>query len=341
MCDLMNTPTEGPNHSEEKQSSLVPSGILAVMPRIVLDATDPKWPFILRRRQYPLRLCDAMTYENAILGQLFLVGGDTVSMINFQNIGTSVPAEEIFFGQEGAGEILGIAVSTLTCTVFINVRSRGLFAYSINGKLLWSAGPLLFQFGYRLGCRHGVENCYFASLPVIDQCEASLYISNTKGEVYSLSLRDPHFNWVQDLSFLDKDFTITPGNNGRLYVTIPVKAILLALDVFTGSILWQQSIGPLSTEDSKPVVDSNGWISIGSLDGFLYSISPAGIANKFTKASVSDSVIQVGPFVDCSGYAVYISQAQVEGKANQVIGDYGVVWLMELGLGIGFQFPVQ
>ncbi|CAN1284663.1 hypothetical protein LINPERPRIM_LOCUS18697 [Linum perenne] len=26
MCDLMNTPTEGPNHSEEKQSSLVPSG---------------------------------------------------------------------------------------------------------------------------------------------------------------------------------------------------------------------------------------------------------------------------------------------------------------------------
>ncbi|CAN1167545.1 Protein GAMETE EXPRESSED 3 [Linum perenne] len=224
-------------------------------------------------------------YENAILGQLFLVGGDRVSKINFQNIGTSVPAEEIFFGQEGAGEILGIAVSTLTCTVFINVKNRGLFAYSINGKLLWSAGPSLYQFGYRLGCRHGVENCSFASLPVIDQCEASLYvripssflhvywnfslrmefgsmwnlqISNTKGEVYSLSLRDPHFNWVQDLSFLDKDFTITPGNNGRLYVTIPVKAILLALDVFTGSILWQQSIGPLSTEDSKPVVDSNG-----------------------------------------------------------------------------------
>ncbi|CAN1167542.1 Protein GAMETE EXPRESSED 3 [Linum perenne] len=294
-------------------------------------------------------------YENAILGQLFLVGGDRVSKINFQNIGTSVPAEEIFFGQEGAGEILGIAVSTLTCTVFINVKNRGLFAYSINGKLLWSAGPSLYQFGYRLGCRHGVENCSFASLPVIDQCEASLYvripssflhvywnfslrmefgsmwnlqISNTKGEVYSLSLRDPHFNWVQDLSFLDKDFTITPGNNGRLYVTIPVKAILLALDVFTGSILWQQSIGPLSTEDSKPVVDSNGWISIGSLDGFLYSISPAGTVNKFTKATVSDSVIQVGPFVDCSGYAVYISQAQVEGKANQVIGHYNYVSAM-------------
>ncbi|CAN0916276.1 Protein GAMETE EXPRESSED 3 [Linum grandiflorum] len=257
------------------------------------------------------------------IGQLFLVGGERVSKINLQHIGTSVPAEEVFFGHEAA-------VSTLSSSVFINVKNRGLFAYSIiSGKLLWSAGPALYQYGYRLGCRQGLHNCYFASAPVIDQCEATLYISNTKGEVYSLSLRDPRFNWVQDLSFLDESFTITPGNNGRLYVTVSVKAILLALDVFTGNILWQQSIGPLSAEDSAPVVDSNGWISIGSLDGFLYSISPAGTVKKFSKASASDSVIQVRPFVDCSGYAVYISQAQVEGKANRVIGDYNYVAAMK------------
>ncbi|CAI0451182.1 unnamed protein product [Linum tenue] len=256
---------------------------------------------------------------------MFLVADDRVLKINVKHIGTSVPAEEVFFGQKGGGEIIGVAVSTLSSTVFINVENRGLFACDMNGKLVWSAGPLLSQSGYRLGCRRGIKDCYFASVPVIDQCEASLFISNTKGEVYSLSLRDPRFNWVQDLSFLDTVFTITPGNNGRLYVTVPAKALVLALDVYMGSILWKQGIGPLPTEDTTPVVDSNGWISLGSLDGFLYSISPAGVVKKFMKASKSSSVIQVSPVVDCSGYGVYISQTHMEGKVDRVIGEYNYV----------------
>lgn len=86
----------------------------------------------------------------------------------------------------------------------------------------------------------------------------NLQISNTAGELYSLSLLSPHFNWVQDLSSLDKGFTITPGNNGRLYVTVPIRSLVLALDVFMGNILWQRSIGPLSTAECGPIVDSNG-----------------------------------------------------------------------------------
>ncbi|KAJ9147387.1 hypothetical protein P3X46_029557 [Hevea brasiliensis] len=260
-------------------------------------------------------------------GKIFLVAENRVLKIIFHDVGTSPPMAEVFFGQEDAGEIIGLAVNTLSSSVFINVRNRGLFAFTIpgQGQLLWSVGPVISQFGYRLGCRNGVTDCYFNSVPVIDQCEASIYISNTAGELYSLSFRSPRFNWVQDLSSFDKDFTVTPGNNAHLYVTVPIKALVLALDVSMGNILWQTSIGPLNAAEFAPVVDSQGWISIGSLDGFLYSISPTGDVKKFAKASVLNHVIQVSPFLDCSGYAVYISQAEMEGKVSQVIGEYNYV----------------
>lgn len=85
-----------------------------------------------------------------------------------------------------------------------------------------------------------------------------LQISNTEGELYCLSIRSRRIRWIQDFSSLDKVFTITPGNNGHLYVTVPVRALVLALDVFSGNILWQKSIGPLSKADCAPAVDSNG-----------------------------------------------------------------------------------
>ncbi|CAN0925707.1 ATP-dependent DNA helicase PIF1 [Linum grandiflorum] len=40
-------------------------GTIAIIPRIVLDKTDPKWPFTLKRRQYPLRLCYGMTINKS------------------------------------------------------------------------------------------------------------------------------------------------------------------------------------------------------------------------------------------------------------------------------------
>lgn len=86
----------------------------------------------------------------------------------------------------------------------------------------------------------------------------NLQISNTEGELYCLSLRSRYFRWIQDFNSLDKNFTITPGNNGRLYVTVAAKALVMALDVFSGNVLWQRDIGPLSKVDSAPVVDSNG-----------------------------------------------------------------------------------
>ncbi|CAN1811765.1 ATP-dependent DNA helicase PIF1 [Linum perenne] len=40
-------------------------GTVAIIPCIVLDVTDVNWPFTLRRRQYPLRLCYAMTINKS------------------------------------------------------------------------------------------------------------------------------------------------------------------------------------------------------------------------------------------------------------------------------------
>ncbi|KAF5961394.1 hypothetical protein HYC85_002603 [Camellia sinensis] len=289
-------------------------------------------------------------------------GENKVLRINPLNIGTSESAVEVFFGSEAGdeeGEIIGLSVSMLSSSVFINVKNKGIFAYRLQGQLLWIAGPLLYQSGYRQGCRKNDKDCYFTSTPVIDQCEATIYIligvcsiyflgsevklsmltgvdllltfliSNTEGELYALLVRSPRFKWIQDFSSLDKSFTITPGNNGLLYVTVPVRALVLALDVSTGTVLWQRSIGPLSTADCAPAVDSNGWISIGSLDGFLYSFSPIGVPKKFPKAAALDSVVQVSPLLDCSGYAVYISQTEMEGKINHTIAEYTYISSMK------------
>ena len=75
--------------------------------------------------------------------------------------------------------------------------------------------------------------------------------------------------------------------------------------------------------------DITGWISIGSLDGYVYSISPTGVLKKFSKAPPKDSVVQVGPVLDCSGYGVYISQTVMEGKSSLMIDDYMFVSAMQ------------
>ncbi|OVA05056.1 PSP [Macleaya cordata] len=267
------------------------------------------------------------------IGKIYLVAENRILKIRSSNIGTSESTVEVFFGDKlttgGSDEIIGMAISVISSSMFINVKNRGLFAYKLQGQRLWSAGPVLYRFGYRQGCKRNITDCFFTSAPVVDQCEGSVYISNTYAELYSLSVRNPQFKWIQDFSAFDKLFTITPGNNGLVYATFPVIALLLALDVSTGNIMWQKTTGPLSTTDCLPTVDSNGWISIGSLDGFLYSFSPSGVLRKFPKSTVLNSVVQVSPLLDCSGYAIYISQTVLEGRISQTIGEYTYISAMK------------
>lgn len=109
--------------------------------------------------------------------QLYLVAENRVLKISIRNIGSSESSVELFFGPE-PGEIIGLSVSTSSSCVLINVKNRGLFAYRLHGQLLWSAGPVLYQSGYRQGCRKNVTECYFTSVPVIDHCEASIYVGS-------------------------------------------------------------------------------------------------------------------------------------------------------------------
>ncbi|XP_020573783.1 protein GAMETE EXPRESSED 3 isoform X2 [Phalaenopsis equestris] len=265
-------------------------------------------------------------------GKIYLIAEDRILKITPSNIGTSKPTSEVFFGPNstigGSGEIIGFSLSILYACIFVTVKNRGLFALSFRGELLWSAGPVLYQFGYRHGCKENSRDCYFSSAPVVDQCEGTLYIFNTEGQLYSIYMRSHHYRWVQDFSSIDKFMTVIPGNNGLLYVIFPRKASAIALDVYTGDISWQWSFGPLSTEQSLPVVDSNGWLSIGSLDGYLYSFSPTGEVKKLLKATAIGSVIQASPVLDCSGFAIYVLQTKVTAKSNHDIGNYTYISAM-------------
>lgn len=42
-----------------------------------------------------------------------------------------------------------------------------------------------------------------------------------------------------------------------------------------------------------------------------------------------DSVIQVSPVLDCTGYAIYISQTKMEGKISHAVGEYTYVSAMK------------
>ncbi|CAA0402899.1 unnamed protein product [Arabidopsis thaliana] len=255
--------------------------------------------------------------------QMLLLAENRILRVIFPRNGTKCEPELFFDPGE---TILGFAVSVSSSSVYITVKNHGLYAYNMFRQQLWIAEPKIERFGYRLGCRKDFDNCTFNSRPVIDSCEGSIYISNNEGELYSLSLRGTYYQWIQDFSLVDRFFTVTPGNNGLVYVVFPIKSLVFALDSFSGDILWQKTIGPLAeTSASDPVIDSNSWASIGSLDGTLYSFSRTGDLYKIPKNAETDSVIQIEPLLDCSGYAVYVSQTKFEGMIDRVIEDYTYV----------------
>nr|ABD96909.1 hypothetical protein [Tarenaya spinosa] len=259
-------------------------------------------------------------------GQILVLAENRILIIDFNRNGTSSnqSESEVFF--DPGETILGFAVSSSSSSVYFTVKNRGLYAYNmLQQQQLWIAEPKFERFGYRLGCRRDFQDCSFTSPPVIDACEASIYISNNQGELYSLSIHAPHFQWIQDLSLVDRFFAVTPGNNGLVYVVFPVKSLVLALDSFSGNIQWQKNVGPLASSGCGPVIDSNGWVSIGSLDGSIYSFSRTGKLKKFPRHTDADSVIQVDPLLDCSGNAIYVSQTKMEGKVDRVIGEYTYV----------------
>ncbi|XP_072150093.1 protein GAMETE EXPRESSED 3 [Setaria viridis] len=265
--------------------------------------------------------------------QVYMVAEDKVIKVTPPNAHTAKPASEVFFSYNAtpgrSEQIIGMSVSGSYSSLFLTIRNRGLFVFSLQGELQWSLGPVLDWFGHRLGCEGNVSGCYFDSAPVLDHSGGAIYILNTEGKLYSLYIQSRALRWIQDLSSLDKVMTVAPGNGGSLYVVFPRKSIVVGLDVSTGNISWQQTIGPLSNEKTLPTVDSNGWMSIGSLDGILYSISPDGDMRKFLEKTANDSAIHVDPVLDCSGFSMYVAKTIVEGKLIQTTGGYTSVSMMK------------
>ncbi|XP_026385261.1 LRR receptor-like serine/threonine-protein kinase FEI 1 isoform X2 [Papaver somniferum] len=48
--------------------------------------------------------------------------------------------------------VAGMAVNVISSLIFITVENRGLFSYTVRGQRLWSAGPVLYRYGYHVGC---------------------------------------------------------------------------------------------------------------------------------------------------------------------------------------------
>ena len=76
-------------------------------------------------------------------------------------------------------------------------------------------------------------------------------------------------------------------------------------------------------------ISVTGWMSIGSLDGILYSISPDGDMRKLFEETALDSAIPVDPVLDCSGFSMYVAKTVVEGKLIWTTGEYASVSVMK------------
>lgn len=111
---------------------------------------------------------------NACCLQMLVLAENRILRIDFPRNGTKSEPEMFFDPGE---TILGFAVSISSSSVYITVKDHGLYAYNMIRQQLWIAEPKTERFGYRLGCRKDYENCKFDSPPVIDSCEASIYVT--------------------------------------------------------------------------------------------------------------------------------------------------------------------
>lgn len=105
--------------------------------------------------------------------QMLVLAENRILRVDFPRNGTK-SEPELFF--DPGETILGFAVSVSSSSVYITVKNHGLYAYNMLRQQLWIAEPKTERFGYRLGCRKDYENCKFDSRPVIDSCEASIYV---------------------------------------------------------------------------------------------------------------------------------------------------------------------
>lgn len=147
----------------------------------VQDETGKVW-YEIKFANTDFRFLYVCMETNIFVGQIYLVAENRVLRLSPSNIGSNEPTSDVLFGPEAVGErwgeVVGISISIWSYSLFITVKNRGLLAYSLHGRLLWSATPALYKSGYHQGCKRNVEDCFFVSSPVIDHCYGSIHVSH-------------------------------------------------------------------------------------------------------------------------------------------------------------------
>ncbi|KAH7282984.1 hypothetical protein KP509_35G054900 [Ceratopteris richardii] len=217
--------------------------------------------------------------------------------------------------------VTGLAVTLWSSVLYVNTGT-GLHAFMFDGTPLWST---IVQFNnsamtspQSMGpCAYNTTNCTLLPYLAVDQCDGSIYVARKDGWLFSYSTWQPFMRWRYALSVdVPLSVKIMAGNNGRIYAAIAEYDTVYALSSSLGTLVWQVKVGPLSEASCIPTVDLLGFVSVGSLDGFIYVISPDGIlVDKYLAAdSLSLVSILVAPILDCSKQAIYVSQTKVQSK---------------------------
>ncbi|MCO5609630.1 hypothetical protein L7F22_063860 [Adiantum nelumboides] len=223
-------------------------------------------------------------------GRVYVVADQTVVVVIPPSSAANSPSAADFFSMVPTtslkaignySSITGLAVTSWSSVLYINTGT-GLHAFMFDGTPLWST-VVQFNNSAMLSpksmepCAHNMTNCTLLPYLAVDECDGSIYIARTDGWLFSFATWQPFLRWSYALS-VDTPLSVklVNGNNGRLYAAIAKYDMLYALSTEMGTLVWQAKVGPLSEASCVPSVDSLGFVSVGSLDGFLYVISPDG-----------------------------------------------------------------
>ncbi|KAI5063968.1 hypothetical protein GOP47_0020638 [Adiantum capillus-veneris] len=290
-------------------------------------------------------------------GRVYVAADQTVVVVTPPSSAAEKPSAADFFSMVPTmtlkaignfSSITGLAVTSWSSVLYINTGT-GLHAFMFDGTPLWST---IVQFNNSAmvspksmgSCAYNMTNCTLLPYLAVDECDGSIYVARTDGWLFSYATWQPFLRWSYALSAdIPLSAKVITGNNGRVYAAIAKYDMIYAISTELGTLVWQVKVGPLSEASCTPRVDLLGFVSVGSLDGFLYVISPDGaFVRKYLAANNLSLVsILVAPVLDCSRKALFVAQTRVLSKTimQKVDGTKGLGITQYLGINLYMLAP--
>src|SRR5690606_34670405 len=131
-----------------------------------------------------------------------------------------------------------------------------------------------------------------------------VYIASTNGFFYAVSSGGTRL-WQQEVSF-GEQLASSPALEGGRVITGSIDGSVYAFDAGTGAAEWSFSTD--APVVSSPAIGRDGTVYVGSLDGNLYALSPAG-AERWRVATGGGVVSS--PAIDADG-VVYVGSLSGE-----------------------------